>query len=195
MKTTLIETKQFLYELGRCTRSPDAPPRVKDWLSRALSKGLRLPERFRQPEDESYARHLLACFDSGARAVVMVWKKGQQTPLHDHAGIWCVEGVVEGRIKVISQRLKKKKGDRYKFEGARELVAEVGDAGALIPPVEHHVISNERDDLSITLHVYGGEMEKCQIFIPEGNGWYRCKTKPLSYTTSEPLVTPAQSAT
>ncbi len=27
----------------------------------------------------------------------MTWGPGQGTPLHDHAGIWCVEGVVEGK--------------------------------------------------------------------------------------------------
>ena len=36
----------------------------------------------------------------GYTAVVMTWGPGQRTPLHDHAGIWCVEGVVEGRMDV-----------------------------------------------------------------------------------------------
>ena len=30
----------------------------------------------------------------------MTWGPGQGTPLHDHAGMWCVEGVLEGRIEV-----------------------------------------------------------------------------------------------
>ena len=30
----------------------------------------------------------------------MTWGPGQGTPVHDHGGLWCVEGVVEGQIAV-----------------------------------------------------------------------------------------------
>ena len=56
-----------------------------------------LPDRFRVARAEGYARRLLHRNDRlGYTAVVMTWAPGQRTPLHDHAGIWCVEGVVEG---------------------------------------------------------------------------------------------------
>ena len=32
--------------------------------------------------------------------VVMTWGPGQKTALHDHAGIWCVECVVDGNMEV-----------------------------------------------------------------------------------------------
>ena len=49
--------------------------------------------------------------------------------------------------------------------------ATAGSAGALIPPFEHHVLANARPDrASLTLHVYGGEMDHCDIFEPVERG-------------------------
>ena len=39
---------------------------------------------------------------AGYSVVVMVWDRNQGTPLHDHAGVWCVECVYRGRIRVTS---------------------------------------------------------------------------------------------
>ena len=30
----------------------------------------------------------------------MVWQPGQQTPIHDHGGVWCVEGVYQGHMHI-----------------------------------------------------------------------------------------------
>ena len=60
--------------------------------------------------------------------------------------------------------------------------ATAGSAGALIPPFEHHVLANALPDRpSLTLHVYGGEMEHCDIFEPASDGLYHRRTKSLSY--------------
>jgi len=60
--------------------------------------------------------------------------------------------------------------------------ATAGSAGALIPPFEHHVLANARPDrASLTLHVYGGEMDHCNVFEPAGDGLFRRCTKRLSY--------------
>jgi len=76
--------------------------RIKDELEAAIHAGtVQLPDRFHQVRPDGYARRLLHRNDRlGYTAVVMTWGPGQKTPLHDHAGIWCVEGVVEGRIDV-----------------------------------------------------------------------------------------------
>ena len=59
------------------------------------------PTLFRQPRPDSYARRLLHRDPLGRyTAIVMTWGPGQGTPVHDHGGLWCVEGVVEGQIAV-----------------------------------------------------------------------------------------------
>ena len=52
-----------------------------------------------------YARRLLHRDPAGRyTAIVMTWGPGQGTAVHDHGGLWCVEGVVDGEIAVTQYR-------------------------------------------------------------------------------------------
>src|SRR4030095_3701968 len=159
--------------------------RIKSDLESFIpAEGLRLPERFRQVKPDSYARRLLYRDpDLGFTALLMTWGPGQRTALHDHSGIWCVEGVVEGEMEVTRYELAEEMEEglcRFVARGA--VAASAGSAGALIPPFEHHVLANARPDrASLTLHVYGGEMNHCDIFEPFRAGLYRRCPKLLSY--------------
>ncbi len=152
---------------------------VKTALEAAIqARGVALPERFHRVRPEGYARRLLHRSDAlGYTAVVMTWGPGQHTPLHDHAGIWCVEGVVEGRMDVTQFDLVDRDGEEYRFEERGLVHASVGSAGCLIPPFEYHVLANALDRPSITLHVYGGEMSSCHVFEPtvDGARYVRCE--------------------
>lgn len=148
------------------------------------AEGLLLPDRFRQVKPGSYARRLLYRDDElGFTALIMTWGPGQCTALHDHAGIWCVEGVVEGEMAVTRYEMTEELADgRCRFEDRGAVRATAGSAGALIPPFEHHVLANALPDRpSLTLHVYGGEMTHCNIFEPLGDGLYKPCQKSLSY--------------
>jgi predicted metal-dependent enzyme (double-stranded beta helix superfamily) len=163
--------------------------RIKHELETFIpDEGLRLPERFRRPLPDHYARRLLYRDpELDFTAVVMTWGPGQHTALHDHAGIWCVEGVVEGEMEVSRYELVSEEGDElYRFEQRGSAHACAGSAGALIPPFEHHVLANTRPDrTSLTLHVYGGEMDHCSVFEPVEpveDGLYRRTSKRLEYS-------------
>lgn len=150
------------------------------------AEGLILPERFHQAKPDSYARRLLYKDDElGFTALVMTWGPGQRTALHDHAGIWCVEGVLEGEMEVIRYELMDEEDGVCRFEQRGSVQATAGSAGALIPPFEHHVLANALTDRpSLTLHVYGGEMTHCDIFQPLGEGapgLYQRSSRALSY--------------
>lgn len=157
--------------------------RVKRELEQAIqARHVTLPDRFRRVRPEGYARRLLHKNDDlGYSAVVMTWGPGQRTPLHDHAGIWCVEGVVEGRMDVTQYDLVEEVDDAYRFEAMGCVQASVGSAGCLIPPFEYHILANAIDEPSITLHVYGGEMATCHIFEPVDGGRYIRRERPLCY--------------
>jgi predicted metal-dependent enzyme (double-stranded beta helix superfamily) len=160
--------------------------RVKDELEEMIANGgLALPERFYHARPDSYARRLLH-LDEELRfsALVMTWGPGQHTALHDHAGIWCVEGVVEGRMDVERYELVGEEDEEglCRFEERDKVQAGVGSAGALIPPFDFHVLGNALTDRpSLTLHVYGGEMDHCSIFQPLGGGLWRRQQQRLSY--------------
>ena len=136
--------------------------------------------------DGSYARRLI--HDDPVRgytAIAMVWGPLQGTPVHDHNGLWCVEGVVEGTIEIAQYDLLAREGVRHRFEAHAPIRAGVGSAGRLIPPYDYHTIANpDADRKAITIHVYGGEMAQCSAFQPLADGWYQQEVRQLSYTAA-----------
>jgi len=182
----------LIARIDEAVRMPDPEAitqRVKQELQDAIrARDVALPERFRRVRPEGYARRLLHRNNElGYTAVVMTWGPGQATPLHDHAGIWCVEGVVEGRMDVTQYDLVQEEKDAdaggaaYRFEEKGCVHAAVGSAGCLIPPFEYHILANALDEPSITLHVYGGEMTTCHVFVPAADGRYVRTERPLCY--------------
>ena len=148
-----------------------------------LARSLGLPERLVRPRPDCYARRLLH-HDPGQRytVVVMTWGPGQGTPLHDHAGMWCVEAVAQGEMEVTQFDLVEQRGDACRFEEASKVSAGVGSSGCLIPPFEYHTLRNAvADRSSVTIHVYGGEMSRCSAFEPLDDGWYRRLERVLQY--------------
>src|SRR5258707_13250747 len=123
------------------------PETITQHVKCALQEAFRartvdLPERFYDVRADGYARRLLHRNDDlGYTAVVMTWGPGQGTPLHDHAGIWCVEGVVLGQMDVTQFDLVEESDDAYRFEAKGCVHASVGSAGGLISPVEGHILS------------------------------------------------------
>lgn len=145
---------------------------------------LALPAELMTPCTEKYARHLVYKSPSqGYVVVAMVWGPGQGTVLHDHDGVWCVEGVVEGQIEVVQYDALEENGELWRFRPEEKVLAGIGTAGTLIPPFEYHTIANALQDgrPSVTLHVYGKELEKAHIFLPEADGWYRRTVRQLGY--------------
>lgn len=158
--------------------------RIKRVLQETLrGQGLSLPQPFQVPRPDTYARRLLHRDPDGRyTAVVMTWGPGQRTALHDHAGIWCVECVVDGRMEVTQYALLSENGGTYRFAQQSRVPASRGSAGCLIPPFEYHTLANASDGgTSITLHIYGGEMDHCHVFEPVDHGSYRRVTRTLSY--------------
>lgn len=158
---------------------------VKDGLSRLIKdQVVSLPDELRRPEEGGYARRLLyRSPEQKYEVIAMIWGPGQGTPLHDHAGIWCVEGVLEGQIAVTQFDLVQREGELYYFREEGTVKAGCGMTGTLIPPFEYHTIHNCLPDTSsITLHVYGGQMDHCTVFEPVKEGWYRRHRKELAYS-------------
>ncbi len=158
---------------------------VKDGLcGLILDRTLDLPAVVQAPGAESYARRLLYRSDRhGYVVVAMAWGPGQGTPLHDHAGIWCVEAVWRGEMQVVQYDLVEQVGELFRFEPQGSVQSGPGAGGALIPPFEYHTLSNAVPGAtSVTLHVYGHDLERCAVFEREREGWYRRHFKDLAYT-------------
>lgn len=135
---------------------------------------VRLPDCVHQPIEDHYARRELYRSPAhGYSIVAMTWGPGQGTPLHDHCGLWCVEGVWEGELEITQYELLEHDGERFRFRAAGGMRAGPGSAGSLIPPHEYHTIRNASPDrIAISLHVYKGPMEQCCMFRPADGEWH-----------------------
>jgi hypothetical protein len=49
--------------------------------------------------------------------------------------------------------------------------------------VDYHTIENDHDSTAITVHIYGGEMSTCQVYMPRPDGAYDAFVKQLTYTS------------
>ena len=177
--------------IARLDRSVDAgsptaiTASVKADLEAILgARALALPESFMQPRGDHYARRLLHRDPRGRyTAIVMTWGPGQGTAVHDHGGLWCVEGVVDGDIAVTQYLVQQDSDGYYRVTPIGSLLAGTGSAGCLIPPTDHHVLANARPTkASVTLHIYGGDLDDCKVFLPATpDGRYAESTRMLSF--------------
>lgn len=150
---------------------------VKNVLTDMLGSGaITLEPELLRPAQGKYARRLLH-LDPRRRysVLVMVWDQGQGTALHDHGRTWCVECVYQGESAVTSYSIRGGDAERGVVQFTPELTvtAGVGEAGALIPPFEYHILQNAGEIPAVTLHVYGGELTSCHVYEPVEGGWRR----------------------
>jgi predicted metal-dependent enzyme (double-stranded beta helix superfamily) len=167
----------------------DITAAVKADLEDILGGGkLALPAGFSTPRPDSYARRLLHRDPRGRyTAIVMTWGPGQGTAVHDHGGLWCVEGVVDGEIAVTQYLVERETDGYFRVTPIGSLLAGTGSAGCLIPPTDHHVLANARPaKASVTLHVYGGDLDDCKVFLPATpDGRYEEATRMLSFNATD----------
>ncbi|MGA0585782.1 cysteine dioxygenase [Dyella sp. KRB-257] len=146
---------------------------ITDTLRNSLCRLIRaqevtLPECVYQTAEGRYARReLYRSEEHGYCVVAMTWGPGQGTPIHDHCGMWCVEGVWSGALEVVQYERLAEEDGQWRFQEVGSIQAGPGSAGSLIPPHEYHTIRNPSDDtIAVSLHIYSGQMTHCAIFQP-----------------------------
>ena len=156
---------------------------LRDTLCRLIrDHDVHLPDCVHEPFDDHYARReIYRSAEHGYSVVAMTWAPGQGTPLHDHCGLWCVEGVWDGQLEITQYEQLECNGERCRFRATGGIQAGIGSAGSLIPPHEFHTIRNaSQDALAISLHIYKAPMAACSMFEPAEGGWYTRTDKALS---------------
>jgi predicted metal-dependent enzyme (double-stranded beta helix superfamily) len=128
-------------------------------LSRLLAKDDWLAEEFSRPDPQYYQQFLLHCDPQERFSVVsFVWGPGQTTPVHDHT-VWALIGMLRGA----------ERSERFAVEApgqAMRMVAEdtlqPGQIDCVSPALgDIHRVSNVyQDRVSISIHVYGGNIGK-----------------------------------
>jgi 3-mercaptopropionate dioxygenase len=133
-----------------------------------------LPDCVFEPIDDHYARReIYRSATHGYSVVAMTWGPGQGTPIHDHSGLWCVEGVWDGQLEITQYELLERDGERFRFRSAGCMQAGTGSAGSLIPPHEYHTIGNASADcVAVSLHIYKAPINCCSKFHPQAGDWF-----------------------
>ena len=128
-----------------------------------------LEERHRIGSPDCYTRHLLHR-DPENRFVVLalVWMPGQMTPIHDHS-CWGVMGILQNSLEEICyDRLDDgKRPDFAELEQSRGTDVGRGSVAYLLPPYEEiHRIGNTSSKPTVSLHVYGRDLDAVNVFDP-----------------------------
>ncbi len=166
--------------------------RSHDPLER-VTGGVRLMEELLQARDgldltrftpgkASYARHLIHRDPEDRFCLLcLVWKPGQGTPIHDHAGTWGVYGILKNRMR-FTNYTPETVGSKDRLAVVSTTVAVAGSVTTVLPPhCDIHRMENpDRNEVSLTLHCYGRELLSFNIFQPE-SGAKRVGT--VSYDT------------
>lgn len=167
----------------RAGSTPEITDKLRNALCRMIrTQEVRLPECVYEAVGDHYARReLYQSEDLGYSVIAMTWGPGQGTSLHDHHGMWCVEGVWHGALEIVQYDLVEEAQDaRFRFRPVGSIQAGAGSAGSLIPPHEFHTIRNPADDgVAVSVHIYSGPMKCCAVFKSLGGGWYERSEKQL----------------
>jgi len=125
-------------------------------LGKLVSRDDWLPERYAQPHPQYYQQYLLHADARDRYSVVsFVWGPGQKTPVHNHT-VWALIGMLRGSERAENFALSVP-GQPMRALG--EDVLTPGMVESLSPPGDIHRVSNMfADQVSISIHVYGGNI-------------------------------------
>lgn len=126
-------------------------------LAALVSNDQWLPEEYALPLPDRYSQYLLYCDPQDRLSVVsFVWGPGQSTPVHDHT-VWGLVGILRGAERC--DEFEYRNGEIHDPDDCH--IMTVGQVEAVSPTLgDWHRVSNASDGISISIHVYGGNIGK-----------------------------------
>lgn len=172
MTKNLSRLKSFLAEMSDLVGKAEGDETVilnrgKEYLAELVRHDDWLPDDCAKSDAERYQQYLLYCDPRERFCVVsFVWGPGQETPIHNHT-TWGLVGMLRGAE--ISQSYEMVDGKPA--AGATERL-DPGQVVMVSPDVGdiHKVRNAFDDDVSISIHVYGGDIGAIErnVFPLEG---------------------------
>ena len=126
-----------------------------------------LPAEYAKSLPGRYGQYLLYCDPQDRFSVVsFVWGPGQSTPAHDHT-VWGLVGVLRGAERCDEFEL----CDGQVHDLGDSDIMTVGQVEAVSSKIgDWHRVSNASDGVSISIHVYGGNIGKIRRHRLDING-------------------------
>lgn len=165
--------ERFVHEFTRLVdeHGSDEPHMLaagRPLLAELVARDDWLPEEFARPDPQYYQQYLLHADPQDRFSVVsFVWGPGQKTPVHNHT-VWALIGMLRGS----------EQGERFELGGPgepmRALGTEVlhpGEIDQVSPTIgDIHRVSNVyADRVSISIHVYGGNIGRITRSVFDAN--------------------------
>jgi predicted metal-dependent enzyme (double-stranded beta helix superfamily) len=120
---------------------------VADQLRLHLPGSWILTAQEREGSPDGYVCHTLHTEPDGSFSVcALVWRPGQETPIHDHV-TWCVVGVIQG-------------AEYEELFALREDESALESVTSFAPPGDIHRVRNNGRKVAISLHVYGADISR-----------------------------------
>ncbi len=159
MNNQLAPLNQFVAEMTELLSVPRTEELIlaegKRLLGALVSSDRWLPPEYAKPIPNKYAQYLLYCDPSERFSVVsFVWGPGQSTPVHDHT-VWGLVGVLRGAE--LCDEFTFHDGNVHCLDDSH--ILNPGQVESISPTVgDWHRVSNASDGISISIHVYGGDI-------------------------------------
>lgn len=139
---------------------PQVLEQAKELIASLVAKDDWLPEDMARPDPQYYRQYLLYGDPLDRFSLVsFVWGPGQKTPIHDHT-VWGVIGMLRGAEVDQPFRVS---GHGVEAAGP-EKTLRPGEVACVSPTLgDIHRVSNLYDDqVSISIHLYGGNIGRIQ---------------------------------
>ncbi|MEW9570412.1 cysteine dioxygenase family protein [Rhodanobacter sp. Si-c] len=102
-------------------------------------------------------------------ALLILWPPGHATPIHDHAGLWGLELVLDGALEVEAFSLSLQPAPR--LVPRDQAMLGIGDHAAFSGADYAHCCRNlSSQQPALSLHIYGGALDAYRSFHQQGSG-------------------------
>jgi 3-mercaptopropionate dioxygenase len=170
--------------------APGSPePQTLDAAETALRTLLNaqnwLPAEARVSNPSTYQQHALYVDPQSRYSVVsFVWGPGQTTPVHDHT-VWGLVGVLDG-----AEQCEEFVHSAVGLRATHTHALPQGEVDRVSPSIGdvHKVSNGHADRVTVSIHVYGGDIGRIERHVYEPDG--RVRPFVSGYSNAAPWIAP-----
>ena len=186
--TLSLPLQEFVATVDRLLARDLALPALLDWLTpefrRLLAEPALLSPEQERPAVDGYAQHLLHACEAGRFSLIsLVWRPGDQTPIHDHLA-WGLAGVYRGCERETRYAWCDRAEAGPGLRPAETQTLEPGEVVPIVPPSDIHRVANADATPTLSLHLYGLDVRA----TPRGSSVRRVYPRDLVLATPSELA-------
>jgi len=113
-------------------------------------------------EEQTYTRNLVhRCGEF--ELLLLCWEPGQESPIHDHAGMHCWMSVLEGGMQEVHYQ---QGAEKSPLVEGRVQSFERGQVAYIVDDIALHLVRPTPGGRGVSLHLYSSPIDACRTFDP-----------------------------